>query len=462
MKARFESFMKIFDEKFVQIVFAVIILFPILILLVYFLGVRKAPVREDAVGYYAYLPAVFIYKDLNFDFLIDEDVPYTKGENSFERVFNPDEAEVMGFNEVEERRYIDKYPIGVALLLIPFFLVGHVLSVVFGEARDGWSFFYQYMALWGGIVYFSLGIIFLKKTLREYFSSKITLFTLLAVTLGTNLFNYAVYENIYSHVYSFFLISLFLFLVPKWLVKMSIWNSVLLSITFGLLVLVRFTNAIVIIFPILYGITSFGDFSKRVKKLIRNWKMISLCILIFIVLFLPQVLYWKYATGEWIVFSYQGEGFNFLNPQLFNVLLSTQKGLFFWSPILLFSLVGFFLLKGGARKYLIPSVLVLTLQVYIVSSWWNWRYGWSYGHRAFVDFLPVFAIGLAGFYTALKAKWAKIFVFGLSIILICLSTFQMFQYWLRILPPEHTTFEDYQKIFLKLDKDLRYFWSYKY
>ena len=347
-------------------------------------------------------------------------------------------------------------------MLVPFFIFGHVLAVLFGDLLNGWSFFYQYMSFFGGVFYFLFGLVFLKKVLRKYFSDKISLFTLLAIIFGTNLFNYALYENVYSHVYSFFLISLFLFIVDKWSEKTNIQNSIILGTTFGLIVLVRFTNAILILLPVLYGITSHSDIKKQFNKYLSKWKCVLITIFSAFVIFIPQLIYWKIASGNWIIYSYEGEGFNFLNPELYGVLFSVQKGLYFWSPILIFATIGLIFLREKARNYFLPILMILLLQIYIVSCWWNWRYGWSFGHRAFVDFLPLFSLGLGTFYSSLKVVYIKYLIYGISIMFILLSSFQMLQYWLRILPPEYTTFEDYKTIFLKLDKDLRYFWEYKY
>src|SRR4030042_4402475 len=105
-------------------------IFP-LIILGYFLfeEQHKAPIREDAVGYYAYLPAVFIYRDLSFKYMIDDSVPNSGGINTFERNLNPEEAKTLGFNLLPNSSYLDKYPVGVSFLLIPFYILGHVSSI---------------------------------------------------------------------------------------------------------------------------------------------------------------------------------------------------------------------------------------------------------------------------------------------------------------------------------------------
>ncbi|HEX2454570.1 MAG TPA: hypothetical protein VHI99_12775, partial [Vicinamibacterales bacterium] len=43
-------------------------------------------------------------------------------------------------------------------------------------------------------------------------------------------------------------------------------------------------------------------------------------------------------------------------------------------------------------------MIFLTVNTYLIASWWDWQFGGSYGHRGFVDSLPLLAIGLARFF----------------------------------------------------------------
>lgn len=57
------------------------------------------PIRSDGKGYYAYLPSFFIDHSVNIP--IDENTPY--------------------WYELDNGNIIDKYPMGTAILQIPFF-----------------------------------------------------------------------------------------------------------------------------------------------------------------------------------------------------------------------------------------------------------------------------------------------------------------------------------------------------
>ena len=49
------------------------------------------------------------------------------------------------------------------------------------------------------------------------------------MTFGTNLFHYGVYDSVFSHVYSFFLIAVLLTLVDAWWAEPTLGRSVWLG-----------------------------------------------------------------------------------------------------------------------------------------------------------------------------------------------------------------------------------------
>ncbi len=69
----------------------------------------------------------------------------------------------------------------------------------------------------------------------KYFSEFVTALSILTVTIGTNLYYYATIEGTMSHVYSFSLIAIFIYLTVKWYEKPMLKTICLI----GLLVSVR-------------------------------------------------------------------------------------------------------------------------------------------------------------------------------------------------------------------------------
>jgi membrane-bound metal-dependent hydrolase YbcI (DUF457 family) len=168
---------------------------------------------------------------------------------------------------------------------------------------------------------------------------------------------------------------------------------------------------------------------------------------------MPQLAIYYQATGRPIVSSYGELGFNFASPRIVGVLFSTQKGLFFWSPLLLLACAGFVVLArsgDGARRFVAPCVAFLVVDTYLIASWWDWQFGGSFGHRGFVDTLPLFALGLAAFYRWISAPPARRYPVAVVVCFaVALNLFQTAQYWNRLLPISDTTWNQYRAAFLR-------------
>ena len=86
-----------------------------------------------------------------------------------------------------------------------------------------------------------------------------------------------------------------------------------------------------------------------------------------------------------------------------------------------------------------------------MSSWYDWQFGGSYGHRAFTDGLGVLAFPLAAAFAWGAGHLGRlVLVAPAAVLLTALSIVQMVQYWLRIIPFSDTTWELYREVFLRL------------
>jgi len=124
--------------------------------------------------------------------------------------------------------------------------------------------------------------------------------------------------------------------------------------------------------------------------------------------------------------------------------------LFFYAPLLLLAVAGLWWLPPALRHWRIPFAVLLLANVYLIASWWDWQFGASYGHRGFVDFYPLFAIGLAAAFAraAVTPRLRLATTVGVS-LLCALSLFQMLQYWHGTLPMSDVTWAQYKQLFLK-------------
>jgi len=174
----------------------------------------------------------------------------------------------------------------------------------------------------------------------------------------------------------------------------------------------------------------------------------------FILPWIPQFIYWKFVTGSYLYYPYGEEGFFWLHPKIYYGLVGFRKGWLIYTPLMITTVLGIFLLKKRVPDLQKAIVFFIVLHIYIVFSWWCWWYGGSYGSRPMVDTYGILAIPAAIIIeriTHLK-KWTyPIFIAGF-LFFIWLNIFQIFQYVDRTLHYDSMTQELYFKQFGKLQK----------
>jgi hypothetical protein len=322
----------------------------------------------DAAGYYVYLPATFIY---NYDAKqFPDSIESTTG---------------GGFHlDLQNGKVLTRYNYGVALLQMPFFMTAHLVAPLFGYERDGYNPVYYRSVLFAGIFYLILGLFFLKKVFITYLNEWLAMLVLLLLFASTNLYYYAIVMSGFSHIYSFFLFSLFIFLTQKYYRSFSNSSLVLLAIVFTVAVLCRLTNGLIILYFIFYNWNSFKERSSQLFSL----KVIGAFATAFILFFIPQILYWKYASGAAFTDMYgEGQSFSHLtSPRIKELLFSTDNGWLLYTPIALLMLVALVYRCFKKDVESLSIALIIVTAVYLFASWFSWDFGCSYGSRPFVEY----------------------------------------------------------------------------
>lgn len=285
---------------------------------------------------------------------------------------------------------------GVAILWSPFFLMAHLISIFFGLDTGGYANMYYGFMLVAGIVYTYIGLVFMYKILREFFDHKVSLITTALFFLATNVFFYSVLLGAgMAHVYSFSMIIIYIYFTHQFFKENTIKRLILLGVPFALAVLIRPTNIISGLYFFLYGVSSIDTFKERIAFWIKNyWAIVGLFI-IGVIVFIPQMAYWHFVTGKFLVYSYQEYGFpNWNSPKLGIVLFGKYNGWLTYTPIVGFGLVGLFMLLWKKQMNSLAISLVLLIGIYVNASWWVPTFSAAVGQRAMIDFLPVLAIPL--------------------------------------------------------------------
>jgi hypothetical protein len=356
---------------------------------------------SDVVIYYSYLPATFIFDDIRFE----------KHETLSKGIFWPEKAP-NGNN-------IIKTSMGMSFLFAPSFFVGHFFAKLLGYPAYGFSEPYKIALLIGAILYLIVGLFFLRKILKVFFSDEITTITIIAMALGTNLTHYASREATMTHLYSFTLFSIFIWGTIRWYKTPRLTSLMLLGALTGLISLIRPTNTLILVFFFLYGVSSWESLIQRIQYFLKHFHWIILMFFAFLLIWIPQFIYWKTITGNFFYFSYKGESFFFNNPQLMNGLFSYRKGWFLYTPLIMLAIIGIPFMFKQIKEVSWAVSIFIVLNIYIVLSWWCWWYGGGFSQRAMVDSYVFLALPFATLLTVAK-KAGKYVSYALSILVLVL------------------------------------------
>jgi len=404
-----------------------------------FHGFKSEILAGDARGYYAWLPAIFEYHSVDFQPVLEQQKARL-GEH-FQGHYYHELGDIL----------INKFTCGVALLQAPFYLIFKQLSALFGQSTDAYSAISQWGICFAALFYAFIGFYFLRRLLLSLgFHKKTALIAMLAFLFGSNLFYYIFMHPGMSHVYSFSMVSVLFYAARMLFVSGKKRYILLLSITLGLIFLIRPFNVLIVLF-LPFMANSPKVFLKTLKNNLRLGHVLFSVIPFLLIASIQMYIYYLQSGQLWI-WAYQNEGFFFLDPQISNVLFSYRKGLFIYTPLTLISLIGIFVLIRRNTYQAIISFLFLAIIIWMVASWWNWYYGGGFGMRPFVDFYPVFIILLAVVLKSLRTTFFRYAFYGLLAVVVLFNALQTYQYSQGIIHPESMNKQKYWYVFLKTAK----------
>lgn len=329
--------------------------------------------RADAAGYYIYLPGTF-HHGMRAATVGDSLIALAGG----------------GFKADRTRdRIITKYTCGTALLQLPFFLIAEAIE---GWGRtDGWTRTHHALIEIAGVCYWAIGLLLIGVSLQRLWPAPlgVALITLAAIAFGTNSFYYAFRAPAFSHAYSFFLVALSLRAIAaldkgplnrRWLVVFAAANS--------LIVLVRPIDALALL--ALNGLLLLRQ--PALYRTLWPWAMQTASMFLAAV---PQVLYWKFTHGTWVVDSYDGEEFsNWASPKLAEVLIAPQNGALPNAPVFFLLPLALLCVGWTQRALAIMLTVLFAAVIYSCAAWHAWHFGCAYGMRPLVQYTPFLAIAL--------------------------------------------------------------------
>ena len=399
----------------------------------------KPVIAWDITLYYSYLPALFIYDDIAFE---------NPSQEWFDRQFGAAQTPI-GKNAI-------KMTSGLAMLYSPFFFGAHLYALNSESFQaDGFSTPYRFTLLLSDLVFCMLGLWFFGKWLMLYFPEKVATLTVAVIYAGSNMPYYTFVEPM-SHIYNFALVSMILYWTSKYLTAQKLKFVVGIGLASGLLVLIRPTNIIALTFPLLLLLTSLRKLDR--KPLLFHGLIATL--LAFLVC-LPQLIYWKYISGQWVYYSYSDEGFFFTDPEIWKGVFSYRKGWLVYSPILFLTIPGFYFLFKQNKVFGVSSMITLFISLWVTFSWWCWWYGGGFGARALIEYLPFMALPIAALLLWLSKRPLLLKIpAGIIVAFLCfLSVFMNKQYKSGIIHYDSMTKELFWKQFL-IDHHIPDYWDY--
>lgn len=393
----------------------------------------------DALGYYQYLPAVFIHGDIGRQEWLGR----------VDSIYHLSGGTLYQVTELPNGNRATKYFCGIAILQAPFFSIGHVTAGVSGAPQDGFSPPYQWAIALSPLVYCSIGLLLLRVVLLRYFSDAVTALTIVLVVLATNAIQYISVDNAQTHGYLFALYAAQLFATMRWHERPSLLSAAAIGGLIGLATVSRPTEALMLFIPLLWN-THTKEAARTKWAMVRAHRgHVLMAIAVGFLAFLPQLVYWKIVTGSWIYDV--GSKWDFLNPH-WRVLFGGEKGWFIYTPITILMVLGLLFMRGQPWR---KSVLVFALlNTWLIIAWHDWHYGGSYSSRALVQSYPVLALPFAGLLDRMLASHWKWPGLALCAYLLGVNLFQIKQYNNTVIHYDRMNFAAYRAVYLDADPTL--------
>lgn len=354
-------------------------------------------VRGDGVGYYGYIQALLVHGNLN----LQDD--WLHGNPSFLLSRVNSDGHLKADQFTANGHVADRFTVGPAMLWAPFLIPVH--AVVLGLDHWGWHIpdngfsrpyrvamavgtaFYGFLALW---ISFLLA--------REYFGERVALVATLGIWFGSSLMVYMYFNPSWAHAQAAFVVALFLWYWHRTGRQRSLRQWIWLGLIGGLMLDVYYPNVVLFLLPLADALGSWHKWWQQVDERMAKWRRLAGAHALFagavIVAFLPTLITRAILFGSPFHSGY-GNLWNWTAPYSWQVLFSSEHGMFSWTPILALAVVGLFVFRRRESRLGRLFLLLLLAFYYLISSYEYWNGLSSFGNRFFVSLTILFVLGLA-------------------------------------------------------------------
>jgi hypothetical protein len=387
------------------------------------LATTTSRVKGDGNGYYAYLPGVLLDHDTSFRTLVAARFP------------DPSTLGPAGLTRQHSGAYLEKYSYGAALIAAPLFAVGHLATREAGQVADGYTSTEEFFAGLGALAAGMIGLLALRSFLGRRFGNEVVTVTLVAMTLGTGLLHWMVYDPLYSHAYSFGAVAVLALVMTRFREAPASWSrAIAMGLAAGLVILLRIPNVVLVGGLALLGVDSRAALVHRITACRANGARVAVAAACALAPLIPQEVLWGRATGHWLASPYVGEGFDWTHPQLAALYSWRPHGLLPYAPVLALAVIGLPILWRRHRDWAWAAAAAVVLDTYLLCTWHQWDLGVAFGQRGFVDLVPILAIPFAALVSAVwPTRWRRP-VIGVVAVLTATTMLGMLAYWQGRLP----------------------------
>jgi hypothetical protein len=363
-------------------------------------------ISSDGKGYYAWLRTLAIDHDLDF-------------RNDFELLYPPEPLPPEIHMRTSRGLVPDKYPVGVALIEVPGFIIGHVAAAMSNFPLDGVSAPYQIaITIWLQI-FCVAGIAALWHGLRRVgVDARVATLTVGSALCATNVVQYIASPTM-SHGPGLAVLCLtFLAIVAAGQSAKRTGRLSLVGALAGLAIIVRPSNIAFAPF--------FLVFLYPVVRRSAVWWVAVLGG--FLAVLAVQIAMTSLLWGQLAFTGYTQEHFDAGVQGVAGTLFAARHGLFVYHPwyLLMIAACAFAARLSAHRPVAFATLASVTILAVINGTWSTWWFGDSFGNRAFVEAIAPLTVAVSLWITSIELSRRSRVIAATSALTVALSLLNLY------------------------------------
>jgi hypothetical protein len=313
------------------------------------------------------------------------------------------------------------YPIVTPVLITPLYILPFVIMKLAHIPMDmfhpGFALIMPILEKLSASLIASFSTIFVFLSVRELINKRIAIIVALIFAFATNTWTISS-QGLWQHGLVELLLAMSIYLVLINEKHASDKIIISLGIISGLFVFNRPVDSILLI-PIVYYI--FGLRARRIAYYLCAMSISGAPFLLYNIHYFGNL----FGGMSYALSAFDGRS-GFILPFM-GLLISPSRGLFVYTPIMLFSILGYFrifqMTNSKIRKFLFVMGISILALIIVYASFGVWWAGWSYGPRFLTGMLPALVMFL-GLYIKninFNIKYKK------NLLVVCI--FSIFLIW---------------------------------